>query len=226
MPDDRITVPTLGADIRALRKARKMTLVELSDALGRSVGWLSQVEREMSYPAIADLNKMAAVLDVSVSSFLQMGALPDEEGLVVRAHTRRPIGSRTPGLTEALLSPDLTDGFEVIHSTFAPHSHLPEPLIRRTQEVCYIVSGQFEIALDGINVFLLGALRVRVVDAQDEGPARLFGDQVVHQRSAQVADMQIAGGRRCKAGNGHGRASLSAGLSHFGLKVSRALRSA
>ncbi|MEJ8562691.1 XRE family transcriptional regulator [Yoonia sp. GPGPB17] len=149
MRDDRITVSSLGADIRSLRKARKMTLVDLSDALGRSVGWLSQVEREMSYPAIADLNKMAAILDVSVSSFLQMGALPDEEGLVVRAHTRRPIGSRTPGLTEALLSPDLTDDFEVIHSTFAPHSHLPEPLTRPTQEVCYIVSGQFEIALNG-----------------------------------------------------------------------------
>ncbi len=73
MPDDRITVPPLGADIRALRKARRMTLVDLADALGRSVGWLSQVERDMSNPAIADLGRMAEVLDVSISSFLQVG---------------------------------------------------------------------------------------------------------------------------------------------------------
>lgn len=148
MRDDRITVRSLGADVRAIRKARKMTLVDLSDALGRSVGWLSQVERDMSHPAIADLNKMAAVLDVSVSSFMQVGGAPEEEGLIVRSHARRPIGGRTNGLTEALLSPDLTDDFEVIHSTFAPHSHLPEPLTRPTQEVCYILSGQFEIALN------------------------------------------------------------------------------
>ncbi len=149
MPDNRHTVSSLGADIRALRKARGMTLVDLADALNRSVGWLSQVERDKSHPAIADLGRMAEVLDVSISSFLQVGAAPDEEGLIVRSHARRPIGSRTPGLTEALLSPDLTDDFEVIHSTFAPHSHLPEPLTRRTQEVCYLISGQFEIALDG-----------------------------------------------------------------------------
>ena len=36
---------TLGADLRALRKARGLTLSDLATALGRSVGWLSQVER-------------------------------------------------------------------------------------------------------------------------------------------------------------------------------------
>jgi transcriptional regulator with XRE-family HTH domain len=149
MPGNRVTVATLGADIRALRKARGMTLMDLAEALNRSVGWLSQVERDKSHPAIADLGRMAKVLDVSVASFLQVGALPEEEGIIVRAGARRPIGSRTEGLTEGLLSPDLTDDFEVIHSTFAPHSHLPEPLTRPTQEVCYIISGEFEIALDG-----------------------------------------------------------------------------
>lgn len=156
MPDGRVTVPTLGADVRALRKARKMTLVDLSDALGRSVGWLSQVERDKSHPAIVDLDRLAKVLDVSISSFLQVEVAPEDEGHVVRAHGRRPIGGRTDGLTEALLSPDLTDDFEMIHSRFAPHSSLPEPLSRPTQEVCYIVSGQFEIELDG-NRFRLQA---------------------------------------------------------------------
>lgn len=156
MPDDRITVQSLGADIRALRKARKMTLIELADTLGRSVGWLSQVERDLSHPAIADLGRMADLLDVSISSFLQVGALPREEGLIVRSHARRPIGSRTPGLTEALLSPDLTDDFEVIHATFAPGSNITEPLTRATQEVCYIVTGRFNIKV-GDESFQLSA---------------------------------------------------------------------
>lgn len=147
MRSEAHTVPSLGKDIRALRKARGMTLTTLSEALGRSVGWLSQVERDKSHPSIADLGRMAEVLDVSISSFLQMGASPDEEGLVVRAHARRPIGSRTAGLTEALLSPDLTDDFEMIHSRFEPGSKITEPLVRPTQEVCYIVSGQFNVQI-------------------------------------------------------------------------------
>ncbi len=154
MHDDRITVSSLGADIRSLRKARKMTLVDLAKALDRSVGWLSQVERDKSRPAIADLSRMTTVLDVPLSSFLQVGAIPAEEGLIVRADARRPIGGRTEGLTEALLSPDLTDDFEVVYSTFAPHSHLKEPLTRPTQEVCYIVKGKFEITVDGQRFYL------------------------------------------------------------------------
>ena len=59
---------TLGADLRALRKARGLTLIDLADTLGRSVGWLSQVERDMSEPTISDLRDMARALDVSISS--------------------------------------------------------------------------------------------------------------------------------------------------------------
>ena len=39
---------SLGADLRALRKARGVTLAELAADLNRSVGWLSQVERDLS----------------------------------------------------------------------------------------------------------------------------------------------------------------------------------
>ena len=148
MPDDMQVVASLGADIRSLRKARKLTLVALADALDRSVGWLSQVERGKSKPRMADLLRMAEVLDVSINSFLKTGASEGEEGLIVRAASRRPIGNRTKGLVEGLLSPDLTDDFEVIHSSFAPHSALEEPLTRPTQEVCFVIRGRFEIWID------------------------------------------------------------------------------
>jgi transcriptional regulator with XRE-family HTH domain len=149
MHDSIGVVTSLGADIRSLRKSRKLTLMALADRLGRSVGWLSQVERNKSHPSIADLGRMSEVLDVSISSFLQVGAAKGEEGLIVRADARRPIGSRTEGMVEALLSPDLTDDFEVIHSAFAPHSRLTEPLSRPTQEVCYLIKGRFDISVDG-----------------------------------------------------------------------------
>lgn len=133
---------SLGADLRALRKARGLTLVDMADQLGRSVGWLSQVERDMSAPGINDLRDIAQVLDVSVSSLFRSSAAKVEElGYVVRSNTRRPIGSREAGLVEELLSPDLTDDFEVVHSTFEPGAVLANFVTRPTQEVGYIISG-------------------------------------------------------------------------------------
>jgi transcriptional regulator with XRE-family HTH domain len=146
---------TLGADLRALRKARGMTLTDLAEALGRSVGWLSQVERDISEPSITDLRLIAKTLDVSVSSLFRAAAAPGEEGHIVRRAARRPIGSRTAGLIEELLSPDLTDDFEVVHSTFHQGSQIVDPVIRPTQEVGYIVSGKLDIWIDG-QTFHLG----------------------------------------------------------------------
>ena len=46
---------TLGADLRSLRKSRKMTIKELSTATEKSLGWISQIERDKSQPSIDDL---------------------------------------------------------------------------------------------------------------------------------------------------------------------------
>ena len=59
-----------------------------------------------------------------------------------------PIGEREGGLVEALLSPDLTDSFEVVHSTFMPGSSRKTATMRPTQEVAYLISGQLDIWLD------------------------------------------------------------------------------
>ncbi len=139
---------TIGADLRALRKARDLTLQELADRIERSVGWLSQVERDLSEPSLTDLRLLAGELDVSISTLFRHDAAPvDEAGLVVRSKARRPIGSRSAGLVEELLSPDLTDDFEMVHCIFEAHSEIPEMLTRPTQEVAYLVSGKLEITI-------------------------------------------------------------------------------
>ena len=141
---------SLGADLRALRKARGMTLADLADRLGRSVGWMSQVERDLSDPSITDLRHIAAALDVPTSLFFGQAPAPAEEaGFVVRSGARRPIGSGEAGLVEELLSPDLTDDFEVVHSTFEPHSRIGEVVTRPTQEVGYLISGTLDLVIGG-----------------------------------------------------------------------------
>ncbi len=150
LQSDLTTVDSLGADLRALRKARGLTLQAMADAVGRSVGWVSQVERDLSEPSITDLRHIATTLDVAVSTLFQRGASPaDEDGYIVRSHARRPIGSRSAGLIEELLSPDLTDDFEVVHSTFEPKSEIAGPVKRPTQEVAYLVAGRLDLEIDG-----------------------------------------------------------------------------
>ncbi len=146
----------LGGNIRALRKARGMTLAEVSEELGCSVGWLSQVERGMSAPDQASLKAMSALFGCSVS--LLFGSAPGpaiERGYVVRAANRRPVKARE-GLSEELISPDLTDDFEVVRSVFAPGAKLAEPAMRRTQEVGYLVVGRLVLTIAGRR-FELGA---------------------------------------------------------------------
>ncbi|MEM6422670.1 MAG: helix-turn-helix transcriptional regulator, partial [Pseudomonadota bacterium] len=60
---------TLGKDLRALRTTRGLTLEEMARRLDRSVGWLSQVERDISTPRMRDLEQMARILDVPLSIF-------------------------------------------------------------------------------------------------------------------------------------------------------------
>lgn len=147
---------TLGADIRALRKARGQTLAEIAEHLGRSVGWLSQVERDLSEPSISDLRQIAECLNVPMSMLFAHSSAPvEEQGYVVRAGARRPMGSGEEGLIEELLSPDLTDDFEMVHSTFAAHSKMQTPAKRPTQEVGYIISGRLDLEI-GDRFFTVG----------------------------------------------------------------------
>lgn len=141
---------TVGKDIRALRKSRAMTIDELAAALNRSLGFISQIERGLSMPSISDLRAIAAIFDVPVSFFFgEKSGDPAEAKHIVRAGERRQIGTANTGLIEELLSPDLSGSFETLRCEFLPDSESESSLQRDTEEAGYIVSGVFEIEIEG-----------------------------------------------------------------------------
>jgi len=161
---DLTKTKSLGADLRALRKSRGLTLSDMAHALDRSVGWISQVERDLSEPSVFDLKQIAKILDVPVSILFGQAQTPaTEAGVIVRAHARRPIGSKEAGLVEELLSPDLTDDFEMVHSTFDPGAVMNDAVTRPTQEVGYLVSGKLDlvIAEQAFTVFAGDSFRIK-----------------------------------------------------------------
>ncbi|MDX8478152.1 XRE family transcriptional regulator [Mesorhizobium sp. VK24D] len=141
----------LAGDIRALRKARGLTLAEIALKLGRSVGWVSQVERGLSVPSLGDLRAFAELFGVPLSLFFSHDVPVEEErGVVVRAGSRRSLGTSESGLVEELLSPDLGGSFEMLRSVFAPGAELKTEARRPTEEAGYVASGTFEIEIGGV----------------------------------------------------------------------------
>ena len=146
----------VGADLRALRRSRGLTLAVLADRLDRSVGWLSQVERGLSVPSIDDLRHVAAAFGVPLGFFFRNGDAPaTERGRVVRAVHRHSLGDPVAGLTEELLSPDLGGAFEMLRCVFAPGAELMQPQRRETEEAGYVVSGTLDLWI-GERPFRLG----------------------------------------------------------------------
>lgn len=62
----------IGEKIKMLRVAQDITLQDLSAKTGLSIGFLSQLERGQSSPAIASLDKISQALSVEISYFFSL----------------------------------------------------------------------------------------------------------------------------------------------------------
>ena len=146
----------VGDDIRALRKTRGLTLKQLAADIGRSLGWLSQIERGQTTPSVRDLGLLAERLGVTLSFFFRSsGRAPQEQGLVLRAADRPSIGSAETGLTEELLSPTLGGSFEMIRSVFAPGASSGGPRkARPTEDGGVLLSGRLTLIVGETEVAL------------------------------------------------------------------------
>src|SRR5207245_7806085 len=83
----------LGPRIRSLRQARRVTLRELAERAGVTESFLSQVEREVTSPSIASVQRIARALDLGIADLF----VDDQpHGRVVRTDDRRRI--TYPGL--------------------------------------------------------------------------------------------------------------------------------
>jgi transcriptional regulator with XRE-family HTH domain len=141
----------LSHDLRALRQAKSLTLAQISERIGRSVGWLSQVERGISMPTLVDLRRLADLFGVPMSLFYTREQPADTDGeVVVRSGTRRQLGSTEPGLVEELLSPSLGGTFEMRRRVFAPGAESSAQTRRETEEAGFVLSGRLSIEIDGI----------------------------------------------------------------------------
>ena len=134
----------LGPRIRALRQARSITLRELAGKAGVTESFLSQVEREVTSPSIASVQRIARALDLSIAELFTEEA---PHGRVVRRAERRRIAY--PGLraVDEFLTSGLDGRMQVILSTIEPGGGTgDEPYAHDSdEEVVIVLSGRLEL---------------------------------------------------------------------------------
>ena len=65
------TNAAIGTKVKNLRTEKKMTLKQLSEKSGLSVGYLSQFERGLSSIALDSLEKLSVILEVPLSELFR-----------------------------------------------------------------------------------------------------------------------------------------------------------
>ncbi|MEQ8154125.1 MAG: XRE family transcriptional regulator [Clostridiaceae bacterium] len=135
----------LGNKIRERRKQLGLSLKELGDKTDLTLGFLSQVEREIAEPSITSLRRIADALDVAVFYFLVDDLKTNP---VVRKGQGKLLNFTNSHIKYELLSPDLNRQMEMFKAVLEPGAATcDEPLSHQGEEVTYVLKGKMWIKI-------------------------------------------------------------------------------
>jgi transcriptional regulator with XRE-family HTH domain len=140
----------VGERIRALRKSRKVSLAQLAAATGRSISYLSQIERGLSSPTVRELAMVAGVLRIRFLELLAEPADTDPDSPVRRYDDETMIPFRGEGVVKRVLAPRNHGliGFYVMHIA-AGGSSGEQPYTHDGEEAGYVLKGELSLTIDG-----------------------------------------------------------------------------
>lgn len=135
--------PRIGHIIRRLRNSKGLSLRELADKSGVSVGMLSQIERERANPSLRTMTRIRLALDVPLSALFQ-GKWDEDEGDFVRRKAHRPILDMGPkAITKELLSPPANKIFQFMIINIPAHAESGEEAFSyKSEKGGLILSGE------------------------------------------------------------------------------------
>lgn len=142
---------SVGQQVRDLRRAKGFSTAALADVIGKSTGYVNNIENERTDVTVTALAQISHALGVHISWFFQGADLPhpDEAGLVVRHDNRRQLQLGGAGIVEELLSPGLLGDLQMVLSTFAPGAATGEEPTRTEAEMAGVVlSGRLQVSID------------------------------------------------------------------------------
>ena len=146
----------LGDQIRSIRKRQEITLKELAEKTSLSIGYISQIERNLTDPSLSTLRKISGVLGVPTYLFLG-----DEPHGSLTLHKEEMIQLSQPNsnVRYQIMSPMPTGEFVpqtlVARFELAPCSVDGElPVIHPSEEIVLVERGAVDVIIDGKPVHL------------------------------------------------------------------------
>lgn len=120
-------VPSVGPVIRRVRLQRGMSLQQLADASGVSIGTLSQIERNLSNPSLGMLTNIRQALSIPLSALFederQEGDPLFDPKFVRRGHHRPRLDLGSQHMVKELLSPSMAQDLQFMILILPPSGH-------------------------------------------------------------------------------------------------------
>lgn len=151
-----------GKKLRQIRRKKLITLKQLAERTKLSVGFLSEIERNLAQPSMSSLKKITQTLDISLFNFRQdqtNGSMNEnpmslhrdshtyiKDIRVVRAGNRKKLLYPNRPVVYELLCPDLNGLLEILYIRLEPGFHSgPEPIIDPPGEkFLFVLNGSVE----------------------------------------------------------------------------------
>ncbi|MFN3547184.1 MAG: cupin domain-containing protein [Mesorhizobium sp.] len=136
----------LGDRLRTRRQALGLTLKEVADGAGLSVGFISQIERGITTPSLSSLVSVSRVLGLHVSEFLSQ---PKATASLTKQNQRQHYAVGGNSLVYERLSTSFPGNVLrslIIHE---PPGYRSEPIAHEGEEIFYVLQGAITVELEG-----------------------------------------------------------------------------
>ncbi|MGF9601354.1 helix-turn-helix transcriptional regulator [Bacillus subtilis] len=128
---------TVGQRIKAIRKERKLTQVQLADKANLSRSYLADIERDRYNPSLSTLESVAGALGVQVSAIVGEEDVIKEEPVEYNAKEEKDIAKRMEEIRRDL---ENSDGLSFSGEPMSPEAieslmEAMEHIVRQTQRI-------------------------------------------------------------------------------------------
>ena len=133
----------LGQRIRNLRQLRKITLKQLSEQIGMTASFISQVERNQIIPSVQAIQKIAKALSTSITYFFNENI--NESVSIVRKDQRKKLLFPGGKVNYEILTPDLGGEMEFLLAKMPPGIETEEPFPHEGTEYGCLLTGKIQM---------------------------------------------------------------------------------
>lgn len=139
----------LGETVRLLRQRAGLSIQDVANKTGLSIGMISQLERARVMPSIRTLRLLSIALDVPISYFFESSAPTDAQRYIVRKNNRRLLRLTASGVVKEALTPDSKGQLALYELTLNPGASTGTDFLQHNGEKAgYILSGSLRLWLD------------------------------------------------------------------------------